>query len=202
MKINPTDLDRRALHELFMSAVVPRPIAWVSTVGENGVNNLAPFSCMTILCQDPAIICMNIAWNRDSRKKDTLRNIEFAKDFVVAAVDDSLAEAMNQTAGGYPPDIDEFGKVSLTPLKSDIVTSPMVAESPVNMECKLHDIIEFGTPPNGSHAVFGQILRVHVRDDLWRDDHIDSARLKAIGRLGEDLYCRTTDLFEMKRPVL
>ena len=147
MKIRPADLNRIGLHELFMSAVLPRPIAWVSATGENGVNNVAPFSCFTTLCLDPAIVAINVGWTRDGQKKDTLRNIEFSKDFVVAVVDENLAEAMNQTAGEYPPDIDEFEKAGITPLKSEIVTAPGVKESPVNMECRLHQIIEFGKPP-------------------------------------------------------
>ena len=200
MKINPADLDRTGLHELFMSTVLPRPIAWVSTIGKNGVNNVAPFSCFTTLCLNPAIIAVNIGWKRDGQKKDTLRNIEFSHDFVIAVVDEKLAEAMNRTSGDYPPEIDEFKETGLTPVKSEIIRSPRVAESPINMECKLHHIIEFGKPPTGSHGVLGEVVLVHVNDELWIEDHVDNAKLKAIGRLGEDLYCRTMDTFEMKRP--
>jgi len=202
MKIKPLDLDRIGLHELFMSAVLPRPIAMVSTIGDNGVNNLAPFSCFTCLSLRPAIVCLNIGWKRDGRKKDTLRNIEFLKDFVVGVVDENLAEAMNQTSGEYPADVDEFKEAGLIPVKSEVVKSHLIAESPVNMECNLSQIIEFGEPPTGSQVVIGEVVLVHVKDEVWSGDHIDNSKLKAVGRLGEDLYCRTTDIFEMKRPVI
>ena len=185
MKIIPTDLDKKGLHSLFMSVILPRPIAWISTIGENGVNNVAPFSCFTSLSSNPAIVCINIGWKRDGGKKDTLRNIEFSKDFVVAVVNEDLAEAMNQTAGEYPADVDEFSETGLTPVKGDLVTSPMVAESPINMECRLTQIFEFGQPPTGSKAVLGEVLCLHVNDELWKGDHVDHAGLKALGRMGE-----------------
>jgi flavin reductase (DIM6/NTAB) family NADH-FMN oxidoreductase RutF len=107
---------------------------------------------------------------------------------------------MNQASKDYPSYVDEFKEVGLTPAKSDLVKSPMVAESPVNMECRLVQILEFGEPPRLTSFIIGEILRVHVKDELWINDSIKAQKLKAIGRLGEELYCRTTDTFEQKRP--
>ena len=202
MKINPADMDRIGRHELFMSAVLPRPIALVSTVGENGVRNVAPFSCFTCMSLKPATVCIMIGYKRDGSRKDTLINVDFLKDFVIAVVDENMAQPMNQTGGEYPPDVDEFEVTGLTPVKSDMVNSFRVGESAINMECKLSRIIKFGEPPSGSELILGEVVLVHVKDEVWRGDHIDNSKLKAIGRLGEDLYCRTTDMFEMKRAVV
>jgi flavin reductase (DIM6/NTAB) family NADH-FMN oxidoreductase RutF len=200
MKIKLADLDRRGSHELLMSAVVPRPIALVSTTDQDDVFNLAPFSCFSPAGLKPARVCLSIDWRRDGQKKDTLKNIEYAKDFVVNVVDETLVEAMNQASAEYPSNVDEFKEVGLTPLKSDLVRSPRVAESAVNMECDLVQVVEFGACPMGGHMVIGEVVLVHVKDDLWNGDVIDVGKLKAIGRLGGELYCRTTDIFQMKRP--
>lgn len=200
MKIVPGKLSKRDSHELFMSAVVPRPIALVSTLGKNGVFNVAPFSCFTSLCLKPALVGLQFGWKRSGEKKDTLNNIEFSKDFVINVVDETIAEAMNQASANYPSDIDEFKEVGLTPLRSDLVKAPRVAESPVNMECHLVQIMEFGEAPGGSHFVIGEVVLIHIKDELWLNDHVRISKFKAIGRLGEELYCRLTDIFEMKAP--
>jgi len=200
MKIIPANLNKRDSHELLMSAILPRPIAFVSTVGKDGIFNVAPFSCFTPIGMKPALVCLQISRKRDREKKDTLKNIELLKDFVVNAVDESMAEAMNQASAEYPSDVDEFKEVGLTAVKSDLVKAPRVAESPVNMECRLVQILDFGEVPTGSHVVIGEVVLVHIRDDLWTGDQIDISKWRPIGRLGGQLYCRMTDRFEMKRP--
>jgi len=201
MKIIPANLNKRESHELFMSAIVPRPIAFVSTVGEDGIFNLAPFSCFTSLCLKPALICLSIGWKRDGKKKDTLRNIEFTKDFVINVVDESLGEPMHLASFEFPSDVDEFKEVGLTPKKSDRVKAPRVAESPVNMECELIRVLEFGEIPSGCHVIIGKVVLVHVKDELWSVDHIIISKFKPLGRLGEELYCRAAEIFEMKESL-
>jgi len=200
MKIDFDKLGRHECHNLLMGMIAPRPIAWVSTVGKDGIFNLAPFSAFGTICVRPPIVYISVG-SPPGEKKDTLRNIEFTGDFVINMVDESLAEKMNQTAAGYPSEVSEFTEVGLTPLPSDKVRSPRVAESPISMECKLERILEFGDSQNVNRMVIGEIVRAHLRDDILRDGLVDASKLKAIARLGADFYCRTGDLFEMKRPI-
>ena len=202
MKFDLTNLNWRESHNLLADAVVPRPIAWISTVDENGIFNLAPFSFYAAVSVKPALLGVEIGTNRYGQKKDTLVNIECSKEFVVNLVTEGLAEAMNVTGTPYPSDVDEFKEVGLTPVKADLVKAPMVAESPINMECRLLQILEFGEAPQKAHLVIGEVLRMHVKDELYVDGVIRMDKLKVIARLGgePDLYCRTTDTFKMKRP--
>ncbi len=194
MKIDPQNLDWKHAHRLLMSAIVPRPIALVSTIGENGVFNLAPFSAFSTMGLNPPRVHINIGRKRNGQKKDTLVNIEFSEDFVINVVDESLAQAMNKSSAAYPSDIDEFKEAGLTPLKADMVKSPLVAESPVNMECKLEQILNFGDLPEQTSVVIGKVVRIHIKDELYVNEEIQASALRALGRLGEDLYCRTTDI--------
>ena len=200
MKIIPSNLNKRDSHELIMSAILPRPIAFVSTVGEDGVFNIAPFSCFAPVSSKPALVCLGISSKRDGQKKDTLKNIVFSRDFVVNVVDEVLAEAMNQSSAEYPSEVDEFKEVGLTPVKSDLVKAPRAAESPVNMECKVVEILTFGEGPNEGNVIIGEVVLVHVKDGLWEGDEIAISKWKPIGRLGGKLYCRIKDMFAMERP--
>lgn len=200
MKIDPANLNRQDAHALLVGAILPRPIAFVSTVGKDGIHNIAPFSFFTGMSTKPAVVGFAVGCRRDGTKKDTLVNIEYTKDYVINLVNEELAEAMNQAAGEYPSHVDEFKVAGLTPVKSDLVKSPRVAESPVNLECRLMQILEFGQSPNVNSFIIGEVIGVHVQEETWIDGVIKASKVKAIGRLGEDLYCRTKDIFEMKRP--
>lgn len=204
MKIDPPNLNRTESHNLMVSIIVPRPIAWVSTISKDGILNLAPFSMYTA---GAGGVIFGTSWRRDLEKKDaplekkdTLSNIEDTKEFVINIVNETLAKAMNVTAAPYPPDVDEFKEAKLTPVKADLVKAPMVGESPINLECRLKQIIESGEGDRRGSLIMGDLLRVHVRDELIVNGEIDMSRLKAIARLGGEWYCRTTDLFTMPRP--
>ncbi len=172
-------------HELLAGVVVPRPIALISTVDENGVFNVAPFSFYGVVCVKPAIVFIGIGVKRRARqKKDTIKNIEFTKDFVINTVDEALAEPMNQSSANYPSDVDEFKEVGLTAVKSDLVKAPRVAESPISMECRVRQMLEFGEFPESNDVVIAEVLQVHVRDDLWVNNAIQMSKLKAVARLG------------------
>ena len=203
MKFNIPELDWVSSHELLSGAMVPRPIALVSTVGQGGVFNLAPFSRWGLMSVKPAIVYVAVgAKIRARQKKDTIRNIEFSRDFVINVVDEALAEPMNQASADYPSEVDEFKEVGLTAVQSDLVKAPRVAESPISMECQLREILSFGKFPQSMDVPIAEILQIHVRDDLLVNNTIQMSKLKAIGRLGGDLYCRTTDTFKMERAYL
>jgi flavin reductase (DIM6/NTAB) family NADH-FMN oxidoreductase RutF len=131
-----------------------------------------------------------------------LINIEFSKDFVINVVTEPLAHAMNQTAAEYPSSVDEFKEVGLTPIQSEKVIAPRVAESPLNMECRLLQMLQFGTGSNRSCLIIGEVVLVHVKDDIYVHGEIQMSRLKPIGRLGGHFYCKTADMFEMLRPEI
>lgn len=201
MKINPRDLNWHRAHELLTCVVTPRPIAFVSTVDKDGVYNLAPYSYFSPICSLPMIVGFSQGRKSKGEKKDTLLNIEFSKEFVINIVTETLANPMVKTAKAFPIHIDEFKEVGLTPIKADLVKPPMVAESPINMECRLMQILEFGVAPKKSNFIIGEVVRVHIKDEFIVKDQIQPLKLKVIGRLGGEgrSYCRTTDLFEIER---
>jgi len=199
MKIDPANLDYKDSFKLLSATVTPRPTVLVSTIGKDGVFNAAPFALLTGVCVKPMLVGFSALWKRDGQKKDTLVNIEFSRDFVISVVPESLAEPMNQASKDYPSDVDEFKEVGLTPVRADIVKSPVVDESPINMECRLVKILEFGDARR-SAFIIGEVVRVHIKDEIYVNNDVDPTKLKALGRLGGALYCRTTDIFEMEAP--
>jgi len=201
MNIDPVSLSQLALYQLLVSVIVPRPIAFVSTVAADGIFNLAPFSFFTGICSKPPTICFSVVRRRGG-KKDTVRNIEATKEFVVNVVSERLAKEMNQSAADYPPEVDEFNMVGLTPVASERVRPPRVGEALISMECKLVEVREYGEMPYASSLIIGEVVLFHLNDEVYHNGEVDFAMLDAIGRMGRDLYCRTSDLFEMKRPRL
>lgn len=184
-----------------VGAIVPRPIAFVSTTSAEGVRNLAPFSFFTGICANPPVICFApTIRGTDGTRKDTLRNIEAVPEFVVSVVSEEFAEKMNLCSAEVPPEVDEFELSGLTPVASDLVKPPRVAESHISMECRLVQIVEVSAKPLGGSLVIGEVLRFHVDDGLIENYKIDPEKLHAIGRMGGATYTRTTDRFDLERP--
>ncbi|HYL35312.1 MAG TPA: flavin reductase family protein [Bryobacteraceae bacterium] len=190
------------IYKLLIGSIVPRPIALVSTLSADGIRNLAPFSFFTGISSKPALICFCPGPRpADGARKDTLRNISMTREFVVNIVSEEIAAAMNLTSGEYPAEVDEFELAGLTPIPSDLVKPPRVAESHVNMECRLYLAIEFSEEPGGGNLVIGEVLRFHVDDRIVENFKIDPDKLRAIGRMGGPTgYTRTRDRFDMIRP--
>ena len=200
MKLDPKGMDFRGLHHLLAGAVVPRPIALVSTIGENGVYNVAPLSSISIASVKPPLLSFSLSTRRrkDGEKKDTLRNIEFRKEFVVnVPVVESMAEAMNRSGAEYPDHVSEFQETGLTAVMAERVYAPMVAESPVSFECRLVQILEFGEHPSVSSLVIGEVVMAHIKDEFYAKGQLQSNQMHAVGRLLEP-YCRTRDTFDFK----
>jgi len=200
VKVDPATLSGDATYFWQVATIVPRPIAWVSTVNEDGTANLAPFSFFTGVSSDPPTCLICVARNKAGAKKDTWINIERTGEFVIHVVTDALAEKMNATSRAFPYGTDEIDATGLTKVPADRVAVPRVAESPVAMECKLERIVEVGRPGGENAIIVGEILLWHVEDDLLVGGRIDAGRLDAIGRMSGQSYVRTRDRFDMTRP--
>jgi len=189
------------VYHLLVGVVTPRPIAWVTTLDPEGRVNLAPFSFFNAFGANPPVVVFSPTLRRDGSKKDTLRNLEATGEFVLNAAVESLAEKMNLCSKELPYGQSEAELAGLTLLPSVKVKPPRVAETLVTMECKLLQIVPIGKGPIAGNLIIGEVLVIHIADDVLDDKgRIDPRKLRTIARLGGDYYCRTTDLFEMKRP--
>ena len=198
METSADALTTKQLYKLITGSVVPRPIAWVSTRSRDGHNNLAPFSYFNAVSANPPALMFSAGMHAEARPKDTLRNIEATKSFVVNIVTEKNAEAMNASAVVAPYGVDEFDLAGLTPVSSETVAAPRVLESPVNFECTLLDIYRLGD----NSVVFGKIEHIHVDDALLLEDYkIDPEKLRPVGRLAGTTYTRVRELFDLVRPV-
>ena len=196
--LDPAAHPPKTNYKLLIGLIVPRPIAFVSTISAGGVHNLAPFSFFNAVCANPPVI--SFASGFRNPPKDTLLNVRASGEFVVNIVSEEIAEQMNLTSGEYPHGVDEFELSGLTPVPSDIVRPPRVLESPVNMECRLVQIVDVGREPLGGSLVLGEVVRFHIDPAIMDDFRIDPEKLRAIGRMGGTGYTRTRDRFDMIRP--
>ncbi len=201
MIVDPAASSIHDIEKLLVGVILPRPIAFVSTIGLDGVANLAPFSFFTAVCPKPPVVCFcNSIRVRDGSKKDTLRNVEDTGEFVINVVSEDFAQQMVACSGDYPPDVSEFDVSGLTPIPSDLVKPPRVKESRVQMECRLLQVVTVSTEPGGGSLVMGEVLRFHVDDGVIDQGRVDPDKLRPIGRMGGTDYVRTTDRFSMVRP--
>jgi len=203
--LDPAQIAPSDIYKLMIGMIVPRPIAFVSTVDAAGIRNLAPFSYFTACSSNPPVVCFCTSVRSGPRPhKDTLENIRATGEFVVNIVSEEIAEQMNLCSAEVPPEVDEFELSGLTPLASDLVKPPRVAESKVQMECRLRQILVVSEEPGGGSLVLGDVLRFHIEEALLDDQKggykIDPDKLNAIGRMGGPIYTRTRDHFEMQRP--
>jgi flavin reductase (DIM6/NTAB) family NADH-FMN oxidoreductase RutF len=209
MKVDPREASVRDLYQAMVQLISPRPIAWVSTVSASGIANLAPFSFFNGVGANPPTIMFCPANQGDGSPKDTLANIQQVGQFAVNLVQHEHAHAMNRTAVNYLVDEDEFQMAAIDKAQCDQITPPRVANAVATFECELHTAMQLGVGPGGANLVIGNILGIHIRDDvLSADGKIDPDQLDLIGRLGGDNYIRTqsvsdgaTDsVFQMPRP--
>src|SRR5579883_1488949 len=196
--VDPAAVPSATSYRLLIGSVVPRPIAFVSTISAGGDRNLAPFSFFTVICAEPPTVCF--ASGNRTPEKDTLANVKATREFVVNIVSEEFAEQMNLCSGDYPHGVDEFQVSQLSPLASDLVKPPRVAESHINMECRLVQIVDFTQRPAGGSLVIGEVLRFYIDRAVVDHFRIDPDKLRAIGRMGGNEYTRTRDRFSMIRP--
>jgi len=203
VKVDPATISSDAAYFWQAATILPRPIAWTSTLNEDGSANLAPFSFFTGVSSDPptCLICVSRRRRQPDGTqppKDTWRNIERTGEFVIHVVNDALGQQINATSRDFPYGTDEFATAGLTKVASERVAPPRIGEAPVAMECRLERIVEIGRA--GTAIIVGEILLWHVHDDLVVAGRLDLGRLDAIGRMGGPTYTRTRDRFDMQRP--
>ena len=199
MILDLTGPHRDDAYMILTGLVTPRPIALVTTIDEHGRVNAAPFSFFNVLGDSPPIVGLCPGDRSPGVPKDTARNIRLTHEFVVNLVDEPLAEAMNQCAASLPPGENELLHAGLTAAESVAVKPPRIAEAPASLECRQHSTLEIGD----NRLIIGEVLRVHVRDGLFDPETwlVKPADYRPIGRMqSPHWYCRTTDLFEMRRP--
>jgi flavin reductase (DIM6/NTAB) family NADH-FMN oxidoreductase RutF len=202
-QLDPQIIGQSETYKLLIGCVVPRPIAWVSTVDPSGVRNLAPFSFFNAVGSNPPTISIAISYaSGPDQRKDTLRNINDTGEFVVNIVDENLAQAMNATSANYPPNVDEFDAAGVTAAPCMVVRPARVAGAPVSLECKLFTLVPVGQGPGSATLVIGVIHMIHVRDDVINTQHhIDIMNLRPIARLAGASYAYVHETFDMARPV-
>jgi flavin reductase (DIM6/NTAB) family NADH-FMN oxidoreductase RutF len=203
MYYDPEKNDHGLAFNPFKSCVVPRPIGWISTIGLDGVANLAPFSQFQNLTFDPPYVLFAANQNTLGRRKDTVVNSEQTGEFVYNMATYDLREAVNRSAAEVPPEVDEFELAGVTKAPALKVKAPRVAESPVQFECRYHQTLRL--PGNGLigtvDVVIGRVVLVHIRDEvLQADGRLDILKIRPLGRLGYYDYTTVDSLFEMVIP--
>lgn len=189
------------IYQALVNIVTPRPIAWITTVDKEGRPNLAPFSFYNTFGSNPPVVVFSTSNRRDLTKKDTLLNLEEVPEFVVNSSVWPLAEQVNLSAKELPRYENEAAMLGLELIPSTMVKPPRVKASPVQMEGKVRQVIAIGDGPMSGNLVIGEIVAMHIDDAvLGPDGKVDARKMQTIGRLGGNWYCRTTDLFELKRP--
>ncbi|MDJ0497581.1 MAG: flavin reductase family protein [Acidimicrobiia bacterium] len=184
-------------YKLLTGLIIPRPIGWVGTVAVDGTRNLAPYSYFNAVAATPPTVIFSTG-RPQARIKDSLANVIATGEFTLSIVDESLVDAMHSTATTYAPDIDEFAETKLTATRGDVVTAPYVAEAKAALECRVMQIVDLGDPASAS-VVFGDVLRIHVANDVLDGTRIDHRKLCAVGRIAGTTYVTTADsLFDVE----
>lgn len=199
--LDPSSLDVAATYKLMVEAIVPRPIAFVSTVNYNGSVNAAPFSFFNGVSSKPPALMFSIGFSAKGHKKDTLVNIERTQEFVVNSVAEWMVEPMNFCSAEYPYGVSELDMVGLSSVPSEVVTAPRIKESPLHFECRLHSLHQVGEQEAGAATVvIGEIVRIHVYRPAWQDGRVVGDLLKPVARIGGVRYACIEKSFELPRP--
>ncbi len=195
------DRERRSNFKTLLSSVMPRPIAFVSTISADGVANLAPFSFFNGVGSNPPAVMFSPCTKADGTSKDTIVNLRAVGEFVVNVVPYDIRHAMNEASYPFTSEVDEFDAAGFTPLTSRFVRPRRVAESPVHLECKLVQIVPVGDGPLSANVCIGEVLCFHVADDhLLPDGTVDVEKIDLISRLGGDGYSTLRDRFSLPKP--
>jgi len=203
LEINPNSIRTKDLHQYLLSSIAPRPIALASTIDPNGINNVSPFSFFNIFSANPPIAIFSPARRvRDNTTKDTLENIYDIKEVAINIVNKDIIDKVITTSKDYPKEIDEFTESGLTPIASKLIKPYRVKESPIQMECKVNQVIELGNKGGAGNLIICKIILIHISHNILdKDLRIDPNKIKLVGRLGADWYCKSYDqaLFQINK---
>lgn len=204
MKFDPKNIATAQLHSIMLGAVQPRPIAFASTVDADGKVNLSPYSFFNVFSANPPVMIFSPARRvRDNTVKHTLLNAQATSEVVINVVNYAIVQQMSLSSTEYAAGVNEFEKSGLTAIKSDLVKPPRVAESPVQFECKVREIVALGEEGGAGNLIICEIVMVHVNDDILdKDLKIDQFKIDTVARMGGDWYCRSKDaMFEIEKPL-
>jgi flavin reductase (DIM6/NTAB) family NADH-FMN oxidoreductase RutF len=205
LSLDPKELTVQRLHQLLLGAIGPRPIAFASTLDQNGNANLAPFSFFNVFSANPPILVFSPALSgRTGQSKDTFNNAKVVPEVVINVVNYNMVHQMSLASSPYAPGIDEFIKAGFTPLASEKVAPFRVAEAPVQFECKVNQIIELGQEGGAGNLIICEVVQLHIQEELLNENGlIDQHKIDLVARMGGDWYCRanTHAMFEIKKPI-
>jgi flavin reductase (DIM6/NTAB) family NADH-FMN oxidoreductase RutF len=202
LSIDPAELSLADSHRLLLHCVAPRPIAFVSTLSAEGAPNLAPFSYFMAGGANPPSVVISPLSDRNGNPKDTLRNIQATGEYVISVVTYGMREPMNQASAEFPTGVSEWEQAGFSPAPSVKVKPARVAESPLAIECRLHQVVKHGEGPLSANYVIGEVVHFHVSTAIMRDGVLDPRGIDYIARMGGDWYARTnaSAMFELPRP--
>jgi flavin reductase (DIM6/NTAB) family NADH-FMN oxidoreductase RutF len=198
IRLDPADLPELHCYKLLTGLMVPRPVAFVSTLSEDGVVNAAPFSWNTVACIAPPILAFTPgrAPGRPDLKLDTLRNVELTGEFVSNVVTSDIEQRMVECSRAWAPDVDELAETGLTAVASDVVAAPRIAESRASFECTVERVLRMGD--GDGTLVLGRVVRIHLHPDVFSGGRLDLAAAGHTGRMGGTEYARTQDTFRLR----
>lgn len=195
----PTELTKQENYRLLTSTVAPRPIAFITSISEEGVLNAAPFSYFNVISAEPPLLSVSIG-RKQGQQKDTSRNILQVGEFVVHITDEDIVEAVNDSSMNLPPDESEVERINLSPTVSDVVGVPSIEETKVRFECKLEKHLVFEEGESATDVIIGRIVKYHIAEDLYSDGIVNTKKLKPVARLGGKEYAKLGKIFELERP--
>ena len=202
MQISVKDTDSGILYKLLTGLVIPRPIGWISTVDENGINNLAPFSFFNVVGEDPPHVMFSTV-RTGNKNKDTLNNVLANKQFAVNLVTEDVVEQMNTTSNAVENTVDEFHLANLTPVSCELIKPKRVAEAKAHFECEMvHHYFLEGHKNGGACIVIGKVLMMHIADEILMENYrINLDTYKPVARLAGSNYSKMGEIFSIKRKV-
>ena len=205
LSLDPKELPIPKLHQLLLGAIGPRPIAFASTIDENGNHNLSPFSFFNVFSANPPILIFSPARSgRTNETKDTYKNVKKVPEVVINIVTYDIVQQMSLSSSPYAPEVDEFVKAGFTSLESDLVLPRRVAESPVQFECKVNQVIELGAEGGAGNLIICEVVKMHINENvLDANGLIDQHKINLVARMGGNWYCHANEasMFEVAKPL-